>query len=442
MRACSGVWVAHGSGSADREVADRHGRVTVPPGRASPTRSGACGSRQRRSWATTTASPTKGSGRCATSPTPGRCSVSRTGSTTRPSTADSPTRSCDEVDSDDPIVLVQDYHFASLPQLIRRAAARRRRSSRSGTFPGRNSERLRHLPVARRAAGRPAGQQHPRIPHAAPLQQLHRRRRSVPGGPHRPRAERRGPRRPRDARPPLPDLDRMAEPLGGRRPAGAGVPDRRVRRARPGAGRAARSGRRPPRLHQRRRGAAAGGRAAAGARPVAARPLHVRRSWRRPAAPPSSGTGSSTTPSRGLAERINARFGTPTYRPIVLLRSHHEPPDGLPLLPRRRRLLREQPARRHEPRGQGVRRRARRRAGRPRAQPVHRRGPRADRGARSSIPTTSTRRARRWPPRCGCRRRSRRSACARCAPSSRSSTSTAGRDGCWWTRPGCGGGSA
>jgi trehalose 6-phosphate synthase len=27
-----------------------------------------------------------------------------------------------------------------------------------------------------------------------------------------------------------------------------------------------------------------------------------------------------------LAEHINARFGTPSYRPIVLLRAHHEPP--------------------------------------------------------------------------------------------------------------------
>ncbi|HWA40056.1 MAG TPA: trehalose-6-phosphate synthase, partial [Gemmatimonadales bacterium] len=32
MRACSGTWIAHGSGSADREVVDRHDRVAVPPG--------------------------------------------------------------------------------------------------------------------------------------------------------------------------------------------------------------------------------------------------------------------------------------------------------------------------------------------------------------------------------------------------------------------------
>jgi len=31
MRACSGTWIAHGSGSADREVVDKHDRVGVPP---------------------------------------------------------------------------------------------------------------------------------------------------------------------------------------------------------------------------------------------------------------------------------------------------------------------------------------------------------------------------------------------------------------------------
>lgn len=32
MRACSGVWVAHGSGNADRKYSDKAGRVSVPPG--------------------------------------------------------------------------------------------------------------------------------------------------------------------------------------------------------------------------------------------------------------------------------------------------------------------------------------------------------------------------------------------------------------------------
>src|ERR1700756_5531370 len=31
MQACSGTWVAHASGDADREVSDERGRVGVPP---------------------------------------------------------------------------------------------------------------------------------------------------------------------------------------------------------------------------------------------------------------------------------------------------------------------------------------------------------------------------------------------------------------------------
>lgn len=32
VRACSGLWIAHGSGSADRDTADRSGKLLVPPG--------------------------------------------------------------------------------------------------------------------------------------------------------------------------------------------------------------------------------------------------------------------------------------------------------------------------------------------------------------------------------------------------------------------------
>src|SRR4030095_3325913 len=35
MRACSGVWIAHGSGTADRETVDRKDHVRVPPGEES-----------------------------------------------------------------------------------------------------------------------------------------------------------------------------------------------------------------------------------------------------------------------------------------------------------------------------------------------------------------------------------------------------------------------
>ena len=37
MRACAGTWIAHGSGSADRESADAAGRLRVPPANPSYT---------------------------------------------------------------------------------------------------------------------------------------------------------------------------------------------------------------------------------------------------------------------------------------------------------------------------------------------------------------------------------------------------------------------
>src|SRR5690606_20911114 len=37
LRACGGTWVAHGAGNADKETADEHSRVRVPPGEESYT---------------------------------------------------------------------------------------------------------------------------------------------------------------------------------------------------------------------------------------------------------------------------------------------------------------------------------------------------------------------------------------------------------------------
>src|SRR5438552_15246069 len=37
LRACKGIWIANGSGSADREVVDAHDRLRVAPGRPSYT---------------------------------------------------------------------------------------------------------------------------------------------------------------------------------------------------------------------------------------------------------------------------------------------------------------------------------------------------------------------------------------------------------------------
>jgi trehalose 6-phosphate synthase len=65
LQACGGVWIAHGAGDADRATSDAHGRLTVPPGDGRYT-SVACGSRAKKSRATTTASRTKACGRSAT----------------------------------------------------------------------------------------------------------------------------------------------------------------------------------------------------------------------------------------------------------------------------------------------------------------------------------------------------------------------------------------
>jgi trehalose 6-phosphate synthase len=118
MRACSGVWVAHGSGSADRATADRHGRIAVPPGDEAYTLRRVWLSREEELgyyygfsneglWALCHNAHTRPAFRLADW---------RHYQAANRRFADAV---CDEVDSDDPIVLVQDYHFSLLPQLVR-----------------------------------------------------------------------------------------------------------------------------------------------------------------------------------------------------------------------------------------------------------------------------------------------------------------------------------
>ncbi len=118
LRACSGVWIAHGSGSADREAADRNGRVRVPPSEESYL--------VRRVWL----SPEEEKGYYYGFANEGLwplCHIAHTRPVFRSEDwahyqavnqrfADA---LCEEVDSEDPIVLVQDYHFALVPRLIR-----------------------------------------------------------------------------------------------------------------------------------------------------------------------------------------------------------------------------------------------------------------------------------------------------------------------------------
>jgi trehalose 6-phosphate synthase len=118
MHACSGVWVAHGSGSADRQVTDRKGHIAVPPGEQSYL--------LRRLWLSKEEEQGYYYGFSNEGLWP-LCHVAHARPTFRTEDwhyyktvnekfADA---ACEEVDSEDPIILVQDYHFALVPRLIR-----------------------------------------------------------------------------------------------------------------------------------------------------------------------------------------------------------------------------------------------------------------------------------------------------------------------------------
>ena len=119
MRACSGVWVAHGSGGADRETVDRKDHVHVPPGEESY--------HIRRVWLSEEEQQGYYYGFSNEGLWP-LCHVAHA----RPIFRAEDWRQyravnqkfadavLSEVDSNDPIILVQDYHFALVPAMIRK----------------------------------------------------------------------------------------------------------------------------------------------------------------------------------------------------------------------------------------------------------------------------------------------------------------------------------
>ncbi|MEO8807234.1 MAG: trehalose-6-phosphate synthase, partial [Burkholderiaceae bacterium] len=118
MRACSGTWIAHGSGSGDRDVVDRHDRVSVPPGSDEY--------QLRRVWLTEEEEQGYYYGFANEGLWP-LCHVAHVRPVFRESDWEAyravNQRFADavvaEARSDDPIVLVQDYHFALLPAMLR-----------------------------------------------------------------------------------------------------------------------------------------------------------------------------------------------------------------------------------------------------------------------------------------------------------------------------------
>jgi trehalose 6-phosphate synthase len=118
MRACSGTWIAHGAGSADRDTVDRHDHVMVPPDKPSY--------RIRRVWLSEEEEKGYYFGFANEGLWP-LCHIAHTRPSFRaPDWEHYKTVNrrfadvvADEARTDDPIVLVQDYHFALLPRMVR-----------------------------------------------------------------------------------------------------------------------------------------------------------------------------------------------------------------------------------------------------------------------------------------------------------------------------------
>jgi trehalose 6-phosphate synthase len=118
MRACSGTWIAHGAGTADRDMVDAHDRVRVPPKNPAYT--------LRRVWLTEEEEKGYYYGFANEGLWP-LCHIAHVRPVFRSSDWDQYVevnqRFADAVVSEarteDPVVLVQDYHFALLPRMVR-----------------------------------------------------------------------------------------------------------------------------------------------------------------------------------------------------------------------------------------------------------------------------------------------------------------------------------
>jgi trehalose 6-phosphate synthase/phosphatase len=118
MRACAGVWIAHGAGTADRETVDRFDQIRVPPDDPAYT--------LRRVWLT----PEQEQGYYYGFSNEGLWPLCHL-AYVRPAFRPSDWRSYEEVNAkfadvvaaeantDSPVVMIQDFHFSLLPKLIR-----------------------------------------------------------------------------------------------------------------------------------------------------------------------------------------------------------------------------------------------------------------------------------------------------------------------------------
>jgi len=118
MRACSGTWIAHGSGDADRETVDKHDRIRVPPDKPAYT--------LRRVWLSREEEQGYYYGFANEGLWP-LCHIAHVRPVFRTSDWEQYLRVNrrfaqavkSEARTEDPVVLVQDYHFALLPRMVR-----------------------------------------------------------------------------------------------------------------------------------------------------------------------------------------------------------------------------------------------------------------------------------------------------------------------------------
>jgi trehalose 6-phosphate synthase len=118
LRACSGIWVAHGSGAADRDTVDRLDRVAVPPGEDAY--------QLRRVWLSREEERGYYYGFSNEGLWP-LCHLAHARPIFRGAdwaAYEEVNRKfaaavCEEATGEDPVVLVQDYHFALAPRFIR-----------------------------------------------------------------------------------------------------------------------------------------------------------------------------------------------------------------------------------------------------------------------------------------------------------------------------------
>ena len=171
LRACAGTWIAHGAGDADRQTVDAHDRLGVPPDAPEYT--------LRRVWLTAQQEERYYYGFANEGLWP-LCHIAHT----RPVFRAEDWEAYREVnvkfaeavleemaDVEHPTVLVQDYHFALLPRLIKQS----RPDARVTIFlahPLAESRGFWHLPLATGIAGGAVGRRPDRLSRPIPLQQF------------------------------------------------------------------------------------------------------------------------------------------------------------------------------------------------------------------------------------------------------------------------------